>query len=606
MGVTSSQDVDVGLAVEEEHVGVTVHSPQLGVVKIALQVAGSGAPRLTALERVHGGRTHAAALDAGLHALELEAQLARAELALVRFELHQADVLAEAVTARDEARDRAAALAEQLKSLETSGSEETTELQRRLHEASSATQLEREGRLAALAERERTRTDLQAEVDALKAKLTGAEASSAELEAKAQTLELDLATARLRGDDAEERTLAAEAKLKEADDRASDADGRVRAADEKVLAAEAKATDAEGRLAGEQAAKDELQAKASELELKLVELEAKLASAGDTAGRVTELEAQVLERDGRIGELEATASAQQARIGDLEERAVTANTRVSELEEKAAASSRVADLEAKVLDRDARVAELEAAVADLEPKAAAAARVAELEQKLTDAETNVTELHGRLLTAEQGAFEAENLRAQLAEKEQALLDEKARSEQLAADLRAATGRAAELQNEATSVGDAAARIATLTAERDEARAVARQLQQASAKLQTERDEARTIARGLHGQLEPLKAEVKSLKERLAKSEMETGIPTTRSKVRTDPAYPGSEATAVRPVLQPADSSRQPTVPYNLQKIRAGLPAEAQGWGEENTVTEPLTTSDRGTDPSQPAYKPKKG
>jgi chromosome segregation ATPase len=648
MGVTSSDDVDVGLSVEPDrehkHIGLTVHAQELGVLKLAVELPRSGPPRLTALERLHGGRAQPATVAAEVRVLELEAEVARAELALVRFEMHAADKLAEAITARDEARDRAAAYADQVKALTTTSADTEADLERQLRDARAALQLEREGRLSALSDRERARAELQGEIDALKTNLaaaqgevvearTRAEASVSDVESRVQSLELDLAAARLRGDDAEERTVTAEAKLLEAQGQARDADDRVRVAEEKVLAAEARAVDAEGRLENEQTLSESrsnaARAEADELQTRIADLEMKVAIGGDAAAKVTELEAErVVLRDElaaaraeaeRLAELEAHLGEKDGRIAELQTRVEDAETNVNEMRGRLMASEQTAlelqgradeaeGLRAQLEELQTKGTEADDLRAQLEEQQMKTAELPQLQAQVAE----VDELRSRLQAFEQTALELqqrsdelEAVRAQLEEREQAALDAQARATELEADLKAASGRAAELQNATTSVNDAEARLATVIAERDEARAIARQVQTTSAKLLAERDEARNVARTLHAQVEPLKAEVKALRDRASSS---------RPKVATDPmgvgtgpiTVPGKSSTG--PTVRPGkpDTSLVPTRPYDLQRIRGGHPPGPE-WGEESTITEPITAgSDSGTDPSRPAYKPKKG
>src|SRR5690348_4529252 len=126
------EHVEAGLSVEDETAGVTLRSKTLGTVKLALDL--SGEPRPLAL------------VEAEVEKLELEATLARAELALAHAEMRAAEALAEAITARDEARDRAATYAEELKALKDDRAAQAQQLAA----ANAATAVEREERLAAL------------------------------------------------------------------------------------------------------------------------------------------------------------------------------------------------------------------------------------------------------------------------------------------------------------------------------------------------------------------------------------------------------------------------------------------------------------------------
>ena len=96
-------------------------------------------------------------------------------------------------------------------------------------------------------------------------------------------------------------------------------------------------------------------------------------------------------------------------------------------------------------------------------------------------------------------------------------------------------------------------------------------------------------------------------ERAARAKLTSGE-VAAATAKTAPRSGVTQAPPAGYKLQPADTSRQPTVPYDLQRIRASqpqLPALDPGWGAETTVTEPITGVPPKTDPALPVVKPPK-
>src|SRR3954464_9365274 len=164
---------DVGLAVEGvpgagESLGVYIQAPRVGRLRVAFAVTPEGVTRLAALERRDDDGL--ALPTAGLLAIDegrirrLEAQVQRYEEALAKLELERD----EAASARDEARDRAAALGEERKDLKGKLEAARENHAAALSKAENAVDgvrselpQEKDLRVAALAEREKVRGELE-------------------------------------------------------------------------------------------------------------------------------------------------------------------------------------------------------------------------------------------------------------------------------------------------------------------------------------------------------------------------------------------------------------------------------------------------------------
>jgi len=119
----------------------------------------------------------------------------------------------------------------------------------------------------------------------------------------------------------------------------------------------------------------------------------------------------------------------------------------------------------------------------------------------------------------------------------------------------------------------------------------------------------------------MRVELKTLRERVQRTDLQIdalarqldGERSARAKLALGEAPAPTPSRPVPPPdfkLKKADNSYVPTVPYDLQRIRASQPevpaALDPGWGTETTTTEPITVVSTRTDPALPAQKaPKK-
>ncbi|MEW6434656.1 MAG: hypothetical protein AB1730_24420 [Myxococcota bacterium] len=461
--------IDVGLSVEPTALGLVLDAPHVGQVRLALDVDAQGVTRLSALSR---------RLDDGTPGvLQVADATTSRELARLRArvqELEDRSGLLE--SERDEARARAALVMEERRELERRVLELKANLsarreavQQSLQETTAQLEIEKSGRLEALAERERLRDELEA----LRAQLADAEtgyattrAEADEARARVEQLDRELEDVRTARAALEEQLLASQVEAEQA-----------------AGALEARVKELEQALADSQRRGDE-RAEASRTELetaraRVTELEQALAEATATASRVAALEQTAAEGAAHVERLAALEAA---------------------LAEAQGQAARVSELEASLAEaqgRAARVSELEASLAEAQGRAA---RVAELEAALTDAQTRVAELEQALAEAQRAAGERE------AKLEEALLAARQSakaggSDALVAQLQAELTVATQQLHESHEVVQAwEAALSTEQAATAEARTIARQLKEQVDRLTAERDEARAIARQLHQRL----------------------------------------------------------------------------------------------------------
>lgn len=489
--------IDLGLVVEPESVGVVLDAPQVGVLRLALEVMTDGATRLASASRtLADGRVTTLAVADEAKVKGLEARL---------IELEGAN----ATLAR--ARDQSAAELHQART-ETTEVSGTLEALRGALDAerarwASTVKAETDARLVALGEREKARAELE--------RVRG------ELDAGSATLMREISEARAARD-------ATEHDKRRLSEELSEISERLKARVEEFNQLQALRGQLEGRL---EAAQAEVRALTDRFETQAAEHRRQQQDAALTQARLTELEAENstlrAERDaskaanaqleqalgvasGQLDVLRAAAADRDAlhlshteRVTELEAQlqvVVEANRKSTEA--LAGANAQLEVLRAAADDRDAlktaqaeRAAEFEALNARLQ---AASESHRQSEQALADANRELELLRAaaadrdalKLAEAER-ATELDALKAQLNdaveanhEWERALAEAngqlealRANDPQLEAALATERQQVTEAQNVARQLN---ANIEKLTAERDEARAVARQLHQKSA------------------------------------------------------------------------------------------------------------------------------
>ncbi len=420
-GVHAESDagrIDVGLCVEPTALGLIVEAPGVGTLKVAFDVTPDGTTRLAkASRRLADGR------DVGVIAVD-EAQVLKLSGELERLRStfhavrHELEELNGTVTSeRDEARQRAKILSDEKKALAREEERLTAEVSR----LTAALEVEKAHALEALADREKARAALEtARVEAAEPlpALDAAQEKATALAAAAGALEAALA--------------------------------------EKEAELEALRAQAEGAGA--------LEAQLAEARAQLQEVQHRaVAEAADASAHVATLEEQLADTSARLDAIEAelataraTAEATQARLQRTEVELTDATLQASALE----------------TDREGR--------GDLEAELAAAQReLGTLREELA-ARAQLEALPRQLETL-RAALQANE--AELARRDESL--------SLAVEQRDA------LQAQLASVDDA------LTAQQratDEARDIARRLKAQADGLLAERDEARAVARQLHQRL----------------------------------------------------------------------------------------------------------
>jgi chromosome segregation ATPase len=517
-GVHAESDLgglDLGVAVDEQSLGLVVDSPQLGRIRIALDLDAQGVTRLTALSRqLADGRdvpTETPADEAPpVREGQDGAQDERvAELALAREQLEaHVRALDERAAGQQAERER---LEARVRELEADVEARSAEVRRALEEADTELQQEESAHREARAELER----LEAERVRLRGQLTQAEATLEEVrrelaEARANSERLDAELASARGTQAQ---LEAQLRAPVTDD----------GADARVAALEAELQETAAR---ERALTDDV-----------ARLQAELTSA---AANLAGVEAA---QDARIAELERALAAAELAAQRLPELEIA-------LTQAQAAAGRAADLEISMTalqDAAARTPALEAALAEAQE---AAGRATSLESSLAEVQQARAELALQLQQA-QGVdpVEVEQLRSELAVATQQLAEsqEVVQAWQTAlATEQAATAEAREVARHLKAQVDA------LIAERDEARTIARQLHQRlatsadpsarepSAKLSSERDRLALQVESLERQLEGERsARARAMAERdalKARIELETNREVTEAPTVERPAF----------------------------------------------------------------------
>ncbi|MFT3843105.1 MAG: hypothetical protein QM723_39315 [Myxococcaceae bacterium] len=441
---------DLGICVDGapgagESLGLFVNAPRIGKMKLAFAVDADGKTRLAALERRNdAGKSMPVAAVLAIdetRLLKTQAELARAK-----------DELEQKQSSLEEARDRAAALKEDL-----GAALEKVEAQKALLEEHTRTSglatselearlaLERNEKLEALSDREKLKSELKVQED----RASQLEADATQATARGSELDADLAEAKAKLSRLEADAEESKARVGLLETELSEAKARVT---ELETAHEEARSSADAHAQGSEAVKQELQAARDDL------TQAKL-----------DLEAAQRERE------EARRERDEARTEREEAR-----------RERDEAKEAKAKHEGEVADETGRVsAELTAARAELDLKNA------ELELLRTEK----TGLEGDLATARSTVDATEAL-----------------MQTQSSELEAARAQLSQADGQLNSAKSSAQEsLAKAIAERDEARNVARTLQVTVSKLQAERDEARNVARSLHqrtntGEVEALKAD----------------------------------------------------------------------------------------------------
>lgn len=609
--------VEVGLAIDGplaagQALGVVVQAPQVGRLEASFAIDPDGTTRLIALERVGEDGTPlpatVVAIDEG-KTLRLEAALARAQLQTERVLRERAEGFAELTTARDEARDRAAALKDEA----AAAAAQAQEREQEFHATRMELQQERERWVKGLGERE-----------LLKVQLEELQAARAE----AGTDELNLVRAR-----SEEL----EAKWSDAQRRLADAESTLRAERELLQSKlQAAGTELEGALANasERAA----------LQVRLGELEAQLQAAQSVAA---ELAARTQEKEALAQELAARTQEKEALAQQLEAQAQERTTLQAQLEAAAAEraaldvklssgeaaltaelSALKAQLETVVASEQALRAELESLRAQASSTSEAQAKVLALEKErgtlraeVRHAREGLAKLEARVsiargesdahkgeadrlseeldkAVAAQRAMEAELQRlrelpgqleaaqaaaATLGQVQAQLDSERAQGMSMAARVEQTESRLKELEPQLAAATAAAAQQeaarAALAAKAAELEAHAQGAQGQVARLRAERDEARGVARALHARVEAetrgqaeltatLAAERQLASDMLTeKQRLSLQIDSLSRQLDTERAARARLASELatgsgrRPAA--ADTSRQETKPYEL-------------------------------------------
>ncbi|GLC55994.1 hypothetical protein PLESTB_001052900 [Pleodorina starrii] len=261
-----------------------------------------------------------------------------------------------------------------------------------------------------VAELERERTSLQAEVARLQAQL--AELAEADaiikewsdyadgLVADKMRLEQQVQELTQRLGVGERDSLASDLRIADAERRVIDWQRRVVEAERKVEERERCAADAVSRAA-------ELEGQAAELEQRAADA---VSRAAELEGQAAELEHRAADAVSRAAELEGQAAELEQRAADAVSRAAELEGQAAELEQRAAdAVSRATELEGQAARLERRVADAEAEAADLERQLkAAVVKAREVERLMDAAERRALEAEGLAQLAEQRAVDAES------------------------------------------------------------------------------------------------------------------------------------------------------------------------------------------------------
>ncbi len=506
--------IDVGLAVDGPTVGVVIDAPVVGQLRVAFDVAADGATRVSNLARkTSEGVEAAVSLVDETKTQALEAEVDRLRQYAEALSRDAEEAKSQLVTERDEARDRAAFLGEDLKSVRDELNRAATDAAANLAEAHAAIQVEKDARLMLLGEREKARAELdrvRGEIDAgsatLMREVNEARAAKDAAEADRARLSQELG----------ELSKALEARREElADLRAThtataqaltDLKATHELVERELKAAEVDREQLRGSLADATATRERLE----------LDLEQRTADLATRNAEFDQLQAELRELQATRDELQNTLN------GDR----TSAEQTLIELRESLAAKDKA--LAATAADRHQLVqthrdALAEAASRESALKAALAAAEAdqgqlgsELDQVKSSAAAREAELTAELEAVRHDLLASEGTRRSVEEnleqREAAFADAVEQRDTALAERDAAREQLEQLQASDTELAAARQRAADAEAALAEHEARAGQ-------LLAERDEARTVARGLHQKLaaagaDSVKAELASLKSQL--------------------------------------------------------------------------------------------
>jgi chromosome segregation ATPase len=634
---------EVGLAVDGipgagESLGLYVQAPRVGRLRVALSVTPEGVTRLAALDRRDDDGTPLptagmVAVDEG-RTLRLQAQVKRYETALAEVEAERAQLARRAAALeleRDEVLQRASALEAERDEVSQRAAALVAERDEVSERASSSTAERDEvtARAAALAAEREQLAERAAELQSQLAQANADHASeveqrTSERERAQEALfvlreQLETEATELRGQLASARE-ALEAKESEA---AAQREGEVAQLTQQLeaLKSEQKELEAEaGR------ARSQVEAQENEVSLLTAKLEA-AAAEGD--GQVAALQAKLdAAQEESAGELAAVQAKLEAAQGEASAQLAALQSMLDAAQQEAGKSTSAQEEASRT---SAEVTQLRAQLGRAQKKAeAASGQEGALREEL------------RVLQARLEASETVGAGAALKLHEQKSALE-AETSRLTAELRERDSKLSTLTIELKRASTGAPPKQTaekLTAERDEARALARQLQANAAKITSERDEARNVARTLHqkmgsGEADGVRAELKEMRDTLiAERKIGAQLVTDKQRLqmqidslsrqleaeRSGRARISSERDELREKLslgvKPKDFSREDTRPFELGPLRSTqtevpvvpMPAE---WTEERTepgfktAKMPARTTVK-TDPMHGALAPKKG
>jgi chromosome segregation ATPase len=472
---------------------VVIDAPVVGQLRVAFEMAGDGATRVTSLARrsVDGVDVAVVVVDEK-KAHSLEAEFAALQTTHDDLQRSAATAAANLVSERDEARDRAAAMSEDLTRSRERAQQEREEaaadiarLEGEAASARAATQVEKDSRLTLLGEREKARAELD--------RLRG------ELDAGSATLMREVNEARAARDAAEAERSRISGELSEL---ATALDQR-----------RAELTSARAEIDRGTSAFERLNASNQE------------SLKGVTAQLQTELEASHAARarlERELEELQSShdgdrASAEQSRLElrDFEMAATTELHQLVQAHAEALAASQAredtlrASLSAAEADHGQLVHELEALRALAE---AAKERDAGLVAALSQTETNHGQVSAELAELQRAwehrELELDGLRGELLTAQQTLSATQTtlerREEAFAHAVEQRDGAAQErdgfrdqLEQLTTQLQALQVSLELQQQEASEAQRVATQYETEATTLRAERDEARNVARGLH-------------------------------------------------------------------------------------------------------------
>jgi chromosome segregation ATPase len=487
--------IDVGLSVEPSAVGLIVDAPGIGQLKVAFDLAADGTTKLArASRRLADGRDAPLIAIDEAKVLQLEGELLRLKRTLDGVQKELGEQIGHLTTERDEARDRAAILSDERKEQR----EDLERSQRKLSEATAALQTEKESRLSALSDRDKARAELdrvREELDAGSAlvmkELSDARAGKEAAESERGQLAIDL-------DEARAHQGALEGELAEVRKKLSSLEDQL-------------ASEKAGREAGEAAAQELEAARAKIVELeetasRYVTSESMIAAErNDARARMAEVEEQLRE-EMKARELALTTERterqrleldlEQLQASHEEDRLKLQAALEAERGERSRAAEEVETLRAQVANAEVLTANVATLQAELDA-ARAAGDVTALQQEVEALRAQVA--NAEVLTANVATLQAEvdALRTQLALAEAAAADAATLQSQLTS-LEADLARRDDSLRAAMERGDALQAQLAATESRIGAEAAAtREAREVALKLKTERDEARALARQLH-------------------------------------------------------------------------------------------------------------